>query len=700
MNEVNAWRPNFGENANANGEVCLTDSFGGKPRDAYIDKLKSVLEQGSATALVMLGEHGDDRVALLALAQRQLNENGDIIHVVGTTYAQRIEYGALGFLLADVETSGSLGPADVARSFSKVKRRTGGRPVVVVQHPQLLDEKSRAVLSQMAHNRSILLVVLAVHAEFLPAEFVPLCDGPGYHELVVDPYNVHETHQALIDEFGVVPTPVTTAEMWRRSQGNPGWLEALALDAFASGKLAIRRGHLSTEKGDWPHGARVESMGRSQISILDASERKFIQRLAVSGSLDISQLAANELACVDHLIGWGLVQRLGGQREAIVLTSRLLEDVLRSETRAGSFAPDAYAGSEEGNFYAFISDRCHAYEKLAASGIPRNLELCHLLRDLRVSLLDGELGDAEQAIHQVLPGYFEELPAELFEVVSVAEAILNVASDRFHQAQPVLEAMFAQLEESEATYDLWLIRSMRNYVQDMDDPSRHSPLPFPEIWDPGRWWFTELLASPETTWAHESRMPGGVRQNVSQREVLEALVGLRHGFQPPYRFSDQDVEYRSTRSGTALALMASGSDLATESGQLSGLEAMIDAGLVVFALPGANQVVERLSPPGKSLVASWVNRRRKSAVSRSETARDDVLDGEYPLLEVLTRREKFVATAAARGLNNQQIAKNAGVSIRTVEGHLYQIYSKLAIGGRRELSSMVATLENRGSARA
>ncbi len=120
---------------------------------------------------------------------------------------------------------------------------------------------------------------------------------------------------------------------------------------------------------------------------------------------------------------------------------------------------------------------------------------------------------------------------------------------------------------------------------------------------------------------------------------------------------------------------------------------MIDAGLVVFALPRANCALEKLSPSGQSLVASWVNRRRKNIVSRPKATREEFLDGECPLLEVLTRREKFVATAAAQGLNNQQIAKDAGVSIRTVEGHLYQIYSKLAIGGRRELSSMVASLE-------
>ncbi|PCC27453.1 hypothetical protein CIK76_17030 [Glutamicibacter sp. BW80] len=54
-------------------------------------------------------------------------------------------------------------------------------------------------------------------------------------------------------------------------------------------------------------------------------------------------------------------------------------------------------------------------------------------------------------------------------------------------------------------------------------------------------------------------------------------------------------------------------------------------------------------------------------------------------LTVLTEREKFVASAAAMGLSNQEIAKQASVSVRTVEGHLYQVYSKLGISKRADL---------------
>ena len=53
-------------------------------------------------------------------------------------------------------------------------------------------------------------------------------------------------------------------------------------------------------------------------------------------------------------------------------------------------------------------------------------------------------------------------------------------------------------------------------------------------------------------------------------------------------------------------------------------------------------------------------------------------------VETLTKREVEVLRLAARGLTNKAIGGELGVSSRTVQGHLANIYGKLAVGSRTE----------------
>jgi len=55
-----------------------------------------------------------------------------------------------------------------------------------------------------------------------------------------------------------------------------------------------------------------------------------------------------------------------------------------------------------------------------------------------------------------------------------------------------------------------------------------------------------------------------------------------------------------------------------------------------------------------------------------------------PLVEELTPREREVLRLAARGMTNRAIARALGISDRTVQGHLANIYDKLQVSSRTE----------------
>ena len=50
----------------------------------------------------------------------------------------------------------------------------------------------------------------------------------------------------------------------------------------------------------------------------------------------------------------------------------------------------------------------------------------------------------------------------------------------------------------------------------------------------------------------------------------------------------------------------------------------------------------------------------------------------------LTRREREILILVARGRSNRQIARDTGVTVRTVKFHTGNIYSKLRVGSRAE----------------
>ncbi|MDJ0319664.1 LuxR family transcriptional regulator [Pseudarthrobacter sp. PS3-L1] len=81
-----------------------------------------------------------------------------------------------------------------------------------------------------------------------------------------------------------------------------------------------------------------------------------------------------------------------------------------------------------------------------------------------------------------------------------------------------------------------------------------------------------------------------------------------------------------------------------------------------------------------------------AAAAREAQMRLDRLSGTLaalPLVPVasplLTSRERQVANLAGRGASNRDIAQRMGVSVRTVEGHLYQIFTKLGVTSRGDL---------------
>jgi DNA-binding CsgD family transcriptional regulator len=55
----------------------------------------------------------------------------------------------------------------------------------------------------------------------------------------------------------------------------------------------------------------------------------------------------------------------------------------------------------------------------------------------------------------------------------------------------------------------------------------------------------------------------------------------------------------------------------------------------------------------------------------------------------LSSREREIVLLAAGGMSSRGIAETLRLSVRTVDNHLQHAYTKLGVGGRRELAATI-----------
>ena len=150
--------------------------------------------------------------------------------------------------------------------------------------------------------------------------------------------------------------------------------------------------------------------------------------------------------------------------------------------------------------------------------------------------------------------------------------------------------------------------------------------------------------------------------------LLEEIAGHRQG---PLAEVSRQIAVGS-RTKDAKALLAGGEIAATL--ELDAVEARCMALAVDFARHDGDALSARTAQARLDILAATVANLPIVPSSGS------------PLL---TSRERQIARMAGRGASNRDIAMEMGVSVRTVEGHLYQVFTKLGVTSRGDLTGLV-----------
>jgi DNA-binding CsgD family transcriptional regulator len=114
-------------------------------------------------------------------------------------------------------------------------------------------------------------------------------------------------------------------------------------------------------------------------------------------------------------------------------------------------------------------------------------------------------------------------------------------------------------------------------------------------------------------------------------------------------------------------------------------------GAMLMAAEAATEAAQAFQRAGDRRASAALGVRASNLAGSCEGARTPGLSA--PVMVVpLTPRERDIATLAASGESSKDIADRLFLSVRTVNNHLQNVYSKLGVSGRRQLASALVEL--------
>lgn len=323
---------------------------------------------------------------------------------------------------------------------------------------------------------------------------------------------------------------------------------------------------------------------------------------------------------------------------------------------------------------------------------------------LNVLLVCGQMDRCRDLAETVIDGHHgNPLSAQYAELVLTAiDAITGEREPAFHRAARLV----AQLEAMGNPHELQVARALLVFCSDGGDDgadARASEV-FQTLVDGqagqlagqplGRLgWVAELLLAWSTARIHSPEASIARISALADRAAAAGLYAVEFAaLASAFQFGDLGLAPRLAEAAACTQTAASAPTLLLARSVLEDDGELLVQALEALSAAGFASYVEQPDSPFLKGLPPQVLRRISDAASsrraKSGPAEDGGTDPEW--MGQLTRREREIARLVVEGKTNAVIARITGISIRTVEGHLYQIYAKLQVRGRADLTRLAS----------
>ena len=441
-----------------------------------------------------------------------------------------------------------------------------------------------------------------------------------------------------------------------------------------------------------------------------------VRHIALAGTGDIDRAEAMLVEADRHLTGGDWFRFLEAERSALLVLSGRYGSVLEAETLlADTTLPDATrfrALSGLGVVWALTGQSQRAVDAANAAAMDALAARERLPRApgwvasalLIGQLYGGDLDGADRLIDLVaseLPGGFSDAWERLLTYRGAAALLRGkpVTAARWLRESAVLHGPNEPARR--ASHSAALLAQSLAMVGEADEAAEWAARGRVLLHGLPRWF--EPALDLADAWVHVAR-----HELTAAVEQLEAMADRAR--ESGGVMFEVTALHDLARLGEAAAVAPRLTELATRcDGLWVDAYAAHATALVARDGPGLDVAADRFEAIGALLDAAEASaaaaryhdehglRARATAstaraaalASACEGARTPALAGLGQPVK-LSRREREVAMLAASGLSNRDIAARLSVSVRTVEGHLYQAYTRLGVSHRDELAKVLS----------
>ncbi|WIB10332.1 LuxR C-terminal-related transcriptional regulator [Arthrobacter sp. zg-Y820] len=248
------------------------------------------LAAGGGAGCILVGEPGSGKTALIHHVLRHCSSDTYVVHVRGSAFSGRTPFGALTFLLSELEPDVSSHPVLILRGLTRlIQERAQGRAVLLaVDNGEDLDEFSAMALSQMVLSRTAGLLACFRDFSKAPAEFTGLWREGILSRVDLEPLDLAETAELLAAELDAPVSGAAVADLQRFTGGNPHLLTLACQDYRDSGRLRRSGAVWVLELNQPAPAGRVAEVVLGRLASLTERQTALVRTVALADSMPLA----------------------------------------------------------------------------------------------------------------------------------------------------------------------------------------------------------------------------------------------------------------------------------------------------------------------------------------------------------------------------------------------------------------------------